>query len=487
MQDIHHPTFVGDEIQAPSAGLHNWRTYSAQYTALLGYLAKPFLNKQSPIDLQLSTYTFLIVIQYVAVGFLFLLILSIVGRRNFKWPFIFTFAVLSGSFFYAYGVMDWLQNFPARTLFPIITIYLYFLFLKFNLSSDIGTLSSQLKLKALTAFIGIFASVGLVNDLMFGAPVVIAIVISIIFSRFSLDYKVRFLTLYFITFTFTGLLLNIYVLRTPDIQLSLGLITHYMFSYGENGFARLFDFRGYEIFFWGFGLSAIIIARRRFAIFQDIFAEKVLHPLVLLSGTLIFSTIPYTTGRSYSAQIWASCAIYVIILFSCFFRLFRDHEEGCSLQNHVIPDSNVLISVALIFSICSGLFNPSQIEAELKRIDGMNKMVPNSKQLDLEAKEIVRIIHSAALNTPEVALLVPYGNNMAISLGIRNGLFVNHPTSIIFGKQMDLICKRNHDLGAKWLIFDSYLEPLFNKSQECSLFFGKSKFVAPKLLLTSQL
>lgn len=486
LQDTNHPTYVGDEIQAPTAGLNNWRTYSAQYTALLGYFAKPFLNKQSPVDLQSSTYTFLIVIQYIAVGLLFLLIFNIAGRNNFKWPFIFAFAVLSGSFFYAFGVMDWLQNFPARTLFPIITMYLYFLFLKFNSLSQSGTLLQQFKEKSLIALIGILAAVGFVNDLMFGAPIVLGIVISIMFSKLSLSVKIRFLFLYTITFTYTAVLLNFYVLRTPDSRFSLGLLTHYMASYGENGFARLFDFRGIEIFFWGFGLAAIIVAQKRFSAFQDQHAEKVLHPMLILCAMLIFSTIPYTTGRSFSAQIWASCAIYVIVLFACLFRLFRGYEVGAPPQSAVMPDSNVLISVALLFSIFSGVLNPIQISKELKRIDGVHKMIPSRTQLNLEANKILAVVRSEGIDSNEAALLVPHGNNMAITLGIRNGLFVNHPTSVIFVEQMNLICQRNYDFGVKRLIFDTYLEPLIRDSEQCITHFGKLQKVTTRIYVTQQ-
>lgn len=486
LQDTNHPTYVGDEIQAPTAGLHNWRTYSAQYTALLGYLAKPFLNKQSPVDLQSSTYTFLIVVQYIAVGILFLLIFNVAGRNNFKWPFIFAFAVLSGSFFYAFGVMDWLQNFPARTLFPIITIYLYFSFLKFNSLSKSGTLLEQIKEKSLIALVGILAAIGFVNDLMFGAPVVLGIVISIVFSKLPLSTKIRFIFLYIITFTYTAVLLNLYVLRTPDSQFSLGLLTHYMVSYGENGFARLFDFRGIEIFFWGFGLAAIIVARRRFSAFQDEHAEKVLHPMLLLCATLIFSTVPYTTGRSFSAQIWASCAIYVIVLFACLFRLFRDYEVGMPLQIALLPDSNVLISVAILFSIFSGILNPMQIGKELKRIDSLHKMIPSGTQLNLEADKILAVVRTEGIDVNEVALLVPHGNNMAITLGIRNGLFVNHPTSVIFVEQMNLICQRNYDFGVKRLIFDTYLEPLFRDSEKCITYFGKVQKMTSRIYVTQQ-
>jgi hypothetical protein len=486
LQDTLHPAFVGDEIQAPTAGLHNWRTYSAQYTALLGYLAKPFLNKQSPVDLQSSTYTFLIIIQYIAVGMLFLLIFKIAGRNNFKWPFIFAFAVLSGSFFYGFGVMDWLQNFPARTLFPIITMYLYYSFLKLNSLSKSGTLQNQIKEKSLITLVGILAAIGFVNDLIFSAPIVLGIVISIIFSKLSLSTKIRFLFLYTITFTYTAVLLNFYVLRTPDSQFSLGLLTHYMVSYGENGFARLFDFRGIEIFFWGFGLAAIIVARKRFSAFQDEHAEKVLHPMLLLSGILIFSTIPYTTGRSFSAQIWASCAIYVIVLFACLFRLFRDYEVSAPAQNAVLPDSNVMISVAILFSIFSGILNPMQIGKELKRIDGLHKMIPSGTQLNLEADMILAVVRTEGIDVNEAALLVPHGNNMAITLGIRNGLFVNHPTSVIFVEQMNLICQRNYDFGAKRLIFDTYLEPLFRDSEKCITYFGKLQKVTPRLYVAQQ-
>jgi hypothetical protein len=486
LQDTHHPTFVGDEIQAPSAGLHNWRTYSAQYTALLGYVAKPFLNKQTPIDLQVSTYAFLIVIQYIAIVILFLLISSIVGARNIKWPFIFTFSVLSGSFYYGYGVLDWLQNFPARTIFPIITVYLYFLFLKCNLLSKSRTLFSQVKVKFLSSIIGVLAGIGIVNELMFGAPVVIGIALSVFFSKLSYMIKIRFLLLYAITFSLTSVSLNFYVLRTPESQVSLGLITHYLFSYGEKGFARLFDFRGIEIFFWGFALAAILIARKRFMIFQNEFAQKVLHPMLLLSALLIFSTIPYTTGRSFSPQIWASCAIYVVILFACFYRLFRDYENSTSLQGVTLNDSNVLISVALIFSVCSGILNPIQMENEFERIGWNYKMVPSNTQLNLEADTILNVVKSEELNINETALLVPYGNNMAITLGIRNGLFVNHPTSIIFGEQVDLICQLNHDLGVKRLVFDAYLEPLISESKKCTEYFGKLQKVAPKIFITQQ-
>jgi hypothetical protein len=208
--------------------------------------------------------------------------------------------------------------------------------------------------------------------------------------------------------------------------------------------------------------------------------------MLLLCAVLIFSTIPYTTGRSFSAQIWASCAIYTIILFACLFKLFRDFEVGAHQQSAALLDSNTLISVALLFSIYSGVMNPAQIGKEIKRIEGVHKMVPSPTQLDLEAKTILDIVRSKGININETALLVPYGNNMAITLGIRNGLFVNHPTSVIFVEQMKLICQLNHDSKAKHLIVDSYLEPFFRESQQCMTYFGELQRITPKIYLTQQ-
>jgi hypothetical protein len=127
-----------------------------------------------------------------------------------------------------------------------------------------------------------------------------------------------------------------------------------------------------------------------------------------------------------------------------------------------------------------------QVGKELKRIEGIHKLVPSRTQLNLEANTILDLVGSEGIDVNEAALLVSHGNNMAITLGIRNGLFVNHPTSVIFGKQMDLICQRNHDLGAKKLIFDVYLDPLIRTSQQCMTYFGKVQKVTPGLYVAQQ-
>lgn len=486
LQDTYHPLFVGDEVQAPMAGLHNWRTYSSQYTSLLGYLAEPFLNSQSPQDLQNSTYTFLIVLQYIAISALLIIVLGIVGREHFKWPFIFTFAVLSGSFFAKFGMLDWLQNFPSRTFFPIITLYLYLCFLKLNLRVKTGTWFN-VQIKATMLSLGILSAVGLVNDIIFGTPVALAIILSIVFSSLSTKVKVEFIVTYILTILFIGVLLNLHLLRAPDTEFSLNLFTHYILSYGESGFGKLYEFRGYEIFFWGFALSAIVIARKRLSKIKGQFSQKVLHPLLLASAFLVFSTVPYTTGRSFSAQIWASCGIYIIILFSCLFRIFKENEKGDLSSNKTLLNSHVLISLALVFTICSGILNPFQSKREFLRLSNESKVLTMNMELNSKAESIRKIVSSENMNPDQTGLLVSFGSNMSINLGISNGLFVNHPTSVIYVHQMDFICKRNADLGRQWLILDSYLADLFRMSKECSTNYRDPKLLTTNLLATSRL
>ncbi len=483
MQDTHHPVYLADEIQAPSAGLHNWRTYTSQYTALLGYIAIPFLNKQSPLDLQVSTYSFLIFIQYIAVAILFVLILGIVGFKNFKWPFIFAFAVLSGPFFFGYSVLDWLQNFPSRTLFPLVTIYFYFLFLRTKQRANSPNLSLRIRIKTLNVLIGVFAAVGLLNDLMFGAPIVIAVVLSILFSHLAPSTKIRFLILFAVTFTWTSVLINNYVLRAPESLFSFDLVTHYMFSYGNDGFAHLFDVLGIEIFFWGFGLSGLVIARYKLRESLDSYHREVLYPILILSSCLVFSTIPYTTGRSFTAQIWASSAIYVILVFACMYRLFLDSEVEISIQSGKLSNSMILAFVALLFSFCSGSLNPIQVKNEINRIVSKDEFVPTSSELETQLDSIRGIVQEIKLPLRSISLLTSYGNNMSINLGIRNGLIVNHPTSIIFKKQMDTVCERNYSLGAKVLIADSYLKPFLLNSKTCSKYFGDLQVVNDRIFL----
>jgi hypothetical protein len=307
------------------------------------------------------------------------------------------------------------------------------------------------------------------------------------FSSLSLKVKVAFIVTHVLTILFIGVLLNLHFLRAPDAEFSLNLFSHYILSYGESGFGKLYEFRGYEIFFWGFALSAIVIARKRLSRIKGPFSQKVLHPLLLASAFLVFSTVPYTTGRSFSAQIWASCAIYTIILFSCIFRIFTENEKSEYSSNKMSVDSHVVVSLALVFTICSGILNPFQIKREYERLSNQSNTVTMNMELNSKAESIRRIVISEKMNPDQTGLLVSFGNNMSIVLGISNGLFVNHPTSVIYVQQMDFICKRNVDLGRQWLILDSYLAYLFRMSKECSTNYRDPDLLAPNLLVTSRL
>jgi hypothetical protein len=280
--------------------------------------------------------------------------------------------------------------------------------------------------------------------------------------------------------------LNLSLIRAPDMEFSIELFTHYMFSYGESGFGKLYDFRGYEIFFWGFALFAIVVARKSVSKAKDSFSRNVLYPMILVNALLIFSTIPYTTGRSYSAQIWASCGIYAILTFSCLFKFFKENEWFDTTANWNSNGSNVLITISIIFTICSGLLNPFHLNQEFERLNSKSAVTTTSALLHSEANLIKEIVRSEDMISNQIGLLVPFGNNMSISLGIKNGLFVNHPTSVIYVEQMNFICKRNLELGRKWLILDSYLEDLFNKSKECLTHFHKPRQVTPEFLVTSR-
>jgi hypothetical protein len=457
LPDYYHTEFMGDELLSRKANLRNYKNYIGQYSNLISvfvaFLPKQFLTVRANVD------WISIVLQVINVVILFILIKKL--SQSSRLAFMFAFVILAAPFFGGASAIDWLQNLPSRSFFLTLAIlvFVYFLFI-----------------------CGLIISLTLLNDLLTGLQLWLSLLATLFVYRHGLTKK-----------TSIGMVSLIFLTCLPVLWFLLGsdlpkeLLYIYYTSYGQNGFGKEFEFLGYDVIFWGFALAALNLAVENAKTRSGHF-EKNRNILILFFSLLELSTIPYCTGRSYTAQIWASGAIYLILLFSLLANesthqdLIKAEKEIKSKS--VIPNiSHSLFLIVFLVSMYSNFWYPTSTLYELQRItSGTNSVESlfysraNHNVYQENAFKAIRYMlqeHEAS----SVGLLLPRGNLLAMRFGIENSLIVNHPDSLIFQTQIRALCgtlllhpKRNYVID-----YDLYVR--MQNNEECRLLLTRSNFV----------
>ena len=459
MPDFYHTVFAGDELLANQAGLINYSNYVGQYSNALTKFSS-LISGHLQTSRQDAEW-FLICMQIINVVLLFYICVRL--SRNIAISCFFTMVVLASPFFAGAGSLDWLQNIPSRTFFPTIAILFCIL------------LIDKLRVVYALAFV-VFVSFSVYNDFLTGFQLVVSFIAVIVFGAKDIEKNRKLL--YSFIFLLFSLVPIIYAAINSSLPISL-LTTYYM-SYGESGFAKEFNLLGPDIYIWGFAMGSILHSLRTLDLYGVRKSRE--SEFVLFASYLILSTIPYCVGRSYTAQIWSSSAIYLIILFSATIKLYLGSSKVIRVgSNEESEQSHYSINRGFIFpliiSLLSGFWNPSYIVSDIERItkgsnDTQVLFASESNPYKYE-QDFLRSLRNVQLKVPSerISLLVPRGNLLSIKYGLRNDLVVNHPESLILKNQVRSLCVHLNGKNGRVFITDKNLAVRMREVLECQELF----------------
>jgi hypothetical protein len=458
LPDFYHTVFAGDELLSSTAGLSSYQEYVGQYSnaisIFVGFIPIEIANKRLFIDWVL-----------IALQVLNLLIIYLALRKinNRRLSYFFGMIIFASPFFGGSSAVDWLQNTPARTIFLTLSILFIVYFIFFPN-------------KKVWFLILILISLTLFNDILTGLQLSLSLIAFYIFTFKKTKFWLRIL---YSSVLFTLCILPlVYNLLTSPIPLEL--ITTYFGSYGESGFAHEFNILGPDVVFWGFALGCLHYALQHLG--ENTESKNPHLKLMVLLSFLVLSTIPYSVGRSYTAQIWASSAIYIVLLFSVSLK-FIQMKSTMSKSNLKVSSINWAygtawaLSLPIVISINTGFWNPIGAKMELVRIlQGTNNPGDYfASEIDgfKYAQDLEKTVLSARSRflESEMALLVPRGNLLSIEYGIQNKLVVNHPDSLIFRSQVGALCRTFEKSSIRAFVTDIDLATRMKDSPECQKFF----------------
>ena len=459
LPDFFHTVFAGDELLSSQAGLVNYSDYVGQYSNFLTLLSS-IIPVHMQTSLQYSNWL-LIILQLVNVILIFYISIRLSHKSTVSR--FFTFVILVAPFFGGSATLDWLQNIPSRSLIPTIAFLFFVLMIQ------------KAKLLYVLLFL-LFVSISVYNDFLTGMQLVISVLAMMVVAL--KDMKFRFKLFCFSAFLLIAigpLLYSAMKSITP-----FDLLTTYFFSYGESGFAKEFYFLGPDVYIWGFALASMFHSLRTLDL-KGIRKDKDAN-IALFASYLVLSTIPYCVGRSYSAQIWSSSAIYLIILFSITIKPYVvDAKESRRVVKQDLNENlsaiNVFFAFPLVISFFTGFWTPSIIIADMQRIamGTNNPYVLFATQIDPPEyeEEFLRLVENLQSKVPNesIGLLVPHGNLLSIKYGIRNDLVVNHPDSLILKNQIRGLCLHLNRENERVFITDKNLAVRMREVLECQELF----------------
>lgn len=462
LTEYHHTQYIADELQIQLTENKAFSSYAAQYSNLLGPIFGRFIRGVDPLRLEVSTIWVLIVLQYIAVIIFLILVINLGKGTYLKYSLLFSFSMLGGAFFYSQSTLDWLQNFPARTFFPIMVILFYALRLKFG-NSNLG-LSRNMVANLLDVLIGALAALGIGNDPLFGFPILLALLLVTILDREILTpYKVLRLTLVMSGFLLMLITINGLFFHPSELPKDVALFTHYMVQYSSQGFGASYSFFGPDVVFWSFAIFAILDNRTTNPNLE-IKGSSINRSLALLCSLLILSTIPYTTGRSLTPQIWASCAIYISLLFALQIQSHTNGRDSAKWGSY----KKVLISLSILLSLTSGLVIPNNIKYDIQRMKDGNPEYSNfSTRINGINSRLNSLLERKKYKRSDLGIMLPFGNNLAKINGVQNVLMANDPTSIISAQQFSLRCQKFIAFSIEVVVVDSLLYPLYESANDC--------------------
>ena len=309
--DTYHSRYLFNDLLIASSGKMPYSQITPQYIGILGWPLK--LINFLPGDFVVNSA----VLWVSALVFLEIFLIANLTKQAIRirhWAIAFLIPV-AGMFFKvqpnmrAWGSLAQHMNLiPGRTVLPIVLL---------SLISALATDLSRRKKQVFTFAIGLFLVLTTLNNIEFGAPAAIAVLIILGFlTRLSVVKLKDLITV--LAGAITALVLVAAIYQINDSQLTLNSWLTMIRAHGVDGFMNLeMPFFGLWIFFYALlGTSAIIGSNLLFRTYKKSTPDSAeMRSAVLLSFSGLWgsATLFYFSGRSLVPEI----IVFVIPLTLC--------------------------------------------------------------------------------------------------------------------------------------------------------------------------
>ena len=309
--DTYHSRYLFNDLLIASSGKMPYSQITPQYIGILGWPLK--LINFLPGDFVVNSA----VLWVSALVFLEIFLIANLTKQAIRlrhWAVAFLIPV-AGMFFKvqpnmrAWGSLAQHMNLiPGRTVLPIVLL---------SLISALATNLSRRKKQVFTFAIGLFLVLTTLNNIEFGAPAAIAVLIILGFlTRLSVVKLKDLITV--LAGAITALVLVAAIYQINDSQLTLNSWLTMIRAHGVDGFMNLeMPFFGLWIFFYALlGTSAIIGSNLLFRTYKNSTPDSAeMRSAVLLSFSGLWgsATLFYFSGRSLVPEI----IVFVIPLTLC--------------------------------------------------------------------------------------------------------------------------------------------------------------------------
>ena len=347
--DTYHSRYLFNDLLIASSGKMPYSQITPQYIGILGWPLK--LINFLPGDFVVNSA----VLWVSALVFLEIFLIANLTKQAIRlrhWAVAFLIPV-AGMFFKvqpnmrAWGSLAQHMNLiPGRTVLPIVLL---------SLISALATDLSRRKKQVFTFAIGLFLVLTTLNNIEFGAPAAIAVLIILGFlTRLSVVKLKDLITV--LAGAITALVLVAAIYQINDSQLTLNSWLTMIRAHGVDGFMNLeMPFFGLWIFFYALlGTSAIIGSNLLFRTYKNSTPDSAeMRSAVLLSFSGLWgsATLFYFSGRSLVPEI----IVFVIPLTLCIIGLIGvvrstlENSEGDKTEKS--DDKKFKIVLAPLFCI----------------------------------------------------------------------------------------------------------------------------------------
>ena len=347
--DTYHSRYLFNDLLIASSGKMPYSQITPQYIGILGWPLK--LINFLPGDFVVNSA----VLWVSALVFLEIFLIANLTKQAIRirhWAIAFLIPV-AGMFFKvqpnmrAWGSLAQHMNLiPGRTVLPIVLL---------SLISALATDLSRRKKQVFTFAIGLFLVLTTLNNIEFGAPAAIAVLIILGFlTRLSVVKPRDLITV--LAGAITALVLVAAIYQINDSQLTLNSWLTMIRAHGVDGFMNLeMPFFGLWIFFYALlGTSAIIGSNLLFRTYKNSTPDSAeMRSAVLLSFSGLWgsATLFYFSGRSLVPEI----IVFVIPLTLCIIGLIGvvrstlENSEGDKTEKS--DDKKFKIVLAPLFCI----------------------------------------------------------------------------------------------------------------------------------------
>ena len=347
--DTYHSRYLFNDLLIASSGKMPYSQITPQYIGILGWPLK--LINFLPGDFVVNSA----VLWVSALVFLEIFLIANLTKQAIRirhWAIAFLIPV-AGMFFKvqpnmrAWGSLAQHMNLiPGRTVLPIVLL---------SLISALATDLSRRKKQVFTFAIGLFLVLTTLNNIEFGAPAAIAVLIILGFlTRLSVVKLKDLITV--LAGAITALVLVAAIYQINDSQLTLNSWLTMIRAHGVDGFMNLeMPFFGLWIFFYALlGTSAIIGSNLLFRTYKNSTPDSAeMRSAVLLSFSGLWgsATLFYFSGRSLVPEI----IVFVIPLTLCIIGLIGvvrstlENSEGDKTEKS--DDKKFKIVLAPLFCI----------------------------------------------------------------------------------------------------------------------------------------